>query len=126
MVFRREAYVAFMRREAYVAFMKRVVPRLLGIGLLLGQLVQVSGGWLCGRAHREDCHRSMTQGGSIAATPSSPDAPCPLGPCAAPFAAVASLAVRGYKTADASASAESPPTMPASITRIPVPPPPQV
>jgi hypothetical protein len=114
--------------------MRPRVLRILAIVLLLGQLVQVSGGAFCGlarRAQASHCDDGMAQpvGASVTAPMDGmSSAFCNLmGPCGAPVPAVTAASfVNHLLFAETQLAAAAAPSRPESFHPVPIPPPPQV
>ena len=107
--------------------MKRALLRLLGIVILLGQFVQVTGGLACARSHRQQpsCHDTTPAGPAFTVAQDTAAQPCNLGPCLAPAPAVATVLAAPSVASLARPMLSIAPTTPVSITRAPIPPPPQ-
>jgi hypothetical protein len=113
--------------------MRRFVVRLFAVVLLLGQVVQVSGGALCGlqrRHHATHCDDAMQQTAGAALSAPSHDMVsglCALmGPCAPPITAVTAPTVSGFMLAVLRAGPQVAVAQLVSFHPIPIPPPPQV
>jgi hypothetical protein len=114
--------------------MPRSILRLFAIVLLLGQLVQVSGGAFCAlqrRGQAAHCEDGMAQpaGASVTAPlDGMASAFCNLmGPCGAPVPAVTAASfVNHLLFAETQLAASAGPSRPESFHPVPIPPPPQV
>jgi hypothetical protein len=114
--------------------MPRLFVRLFGLVLLLGQLVQVSGGAFCGlqrRGQAAHCEEGLAQpvGASVTAPMDGmSSAFCNLmGPCGAPVPAVTMASDFNHLVlAETQLAAAAGPSRPESFHPVPIPPPPQV
>jgi hypothetical protein len=113
--------------------MSRVLVRLFAVVLILGQMVQVSGGAFCGlqrKHHARHCDDGMQQQAGTALSAPTQDMAsglCDLvGPCSAPIPAVAATPMSvDFALALVRDGASPAPASLASFTSAPIPPPPQ-
>jgi hypothetical protein len=112
--------------------MRRAVVRLLAVVLLLGQVVQVSGGAFCGlqrRHHASHCDAMEQTAGAALTAPAHDMAAglCALmGPCAPPVPAVTASVTPDFAFAVLHVGVSRAPARLDSFTPAPIPPPPQV
>ena len=118
--------------SARILLPMRLVVRLFALVLLLGQLVQASGGAFCGlqrRHHAEACDQMgrVQRGSAVAPLQSGTlDACMSLGPCAPPIVAVGPAhGPSSFLLAEFRLAAPLAPDRPRGFDAAPIPPPPQ-